>query len=191
MDTLVPHYWMYSEANSEEEPGRWRFVLRAGDGSRQFEASDVEPEIRGERLELLAVVRGLEALEQPSRVTLVTASRYVREGIRHGVRQWRDNAWRWEFFGHMVPVKHGDLWQRIELAMRFHEVDCRWWRIDSPHSVGEVLAPSRRPAEQSLFVAPASRRRLVHQLRSAALWLRQQWRMMRRRVSLVPSLRTG
>lgn len=99
-------------------------------------ADDVDPEARGDRLELLTVVRGLEALEQPSRVTLWTPSVYVREGIRHGLREWRENGWLWEYFGRMVPVKNDDLWKRLDRAMQFHEVDCRTWRIDPAHSSG-------------------------------------------------------
>ena len=213
MDSTVPHYWMYSEADSREQPGRWRFVLRAGDGSRQFEAADIEPEARGERLELLVVVRGLEALEQPSRVTLVTASRFVREGIRHGVRQWRNNGWRWEFYGHLVPVKHGDLWQRIEQAMRFHQVDCRWWRFDRPHGRGESPAgagaspflrgpraggfrssskavaartPPRTPPSSGSSVPRGLQRRVRH----TAIRLRQRWRGLRR-MARWPSLLIG
>jgi hypothetical protein len=103
------------------------------DGSFRLDAEDVEPQTVGERLELLAVVRGLEALDQPSRVTLITTSKYVREGIRHGVMEWRENDWRWERFGQMVPVKNQDLWQRVDRAMRFHKIDCRILRFDSPH----------------------------------------------------------
>jgi hypothetical protein len=72
-------------------------------------------------------------LDQPSRVTLITTSKYVREGIRHGVMEWRENDWRWERFGQMVPVKNQDLWQRVDRAMRFHKIDCRMLRFDSPH----------------------------------------------------------
>ena len=108
--------------------------MQTADGSDQFEAADVEPKIRGERLDLLTVVRGLEALDQPSRVTLVRCSRYVRNGVQYGLSQWRVNGWRWEFFGEMVPIKNGDLWQRIDRALRFHKVECRNYRFDSPHS---------------------------------------------------------
>lgn len=101
-------------------------------------ADDIDPVARGDRLELLTVVRGLEALEQPSRVTLWTPSTYVREGIRHGLREWRENGWLWEYFGRMVPVKNDDLWKRLDRAMEFHQVDCRTWRIDPSHTPEEV-----------------------------------------------------
>lgn len=128
-----PHYTLLSESGKFAEPGRWRFVLTTADGAEPVAVDDVEPEVRGERLELLAVVRGLEALDQPSRVTLITSSSYVRKGFRHGLGEWRRNGWQWEYYGEMVPVKNGDLWQRVDRAMRFHRVDCRSLRIDPPH----------------------------------------------------------
>ena len=139
MSPSTPHYLLYCRSGDRDEPGRWWFVLRTTNGLGQHEARDVEPKIRGERLELLTLVRGLEALDQPSRVTLMTASRYVREGIRYGLPQWRGNGWRWELFGEMVPLKNRDLWQRIDRAMQFHQVECRSWRIDPPHE--PVTAP--------------------------------------------------
>jgi len=135
---VSPHYLLFSESSETIEPGRWRFVLRASDGSRRLVVDEVEPDTRGERLELLTVIRGLESLDEPSSVTLVTRSTYVREGIRYGVSEWPKNGWRWESFGRMVPVKNADLWQRIHRAMQFHRVECRVWRFDRDH--GNPLA---------------------------------------------------
>ena len=167
MNVSAPHYLLFSQSSRSCEPGRWRFVLQATDGSRQVVADDVEPEIRGERLELLTVVRGLEALDQPSRVTLVTPNVYVREGIRYGLSEWRGNGWRWEFFGHMVPVKNCDLWQRIERAMRFHRVECRTWRFDLPHQPTPVMGnvECRQRGWTSVSLA------LGRRLRDALGWL--------------------
>jgi len=100
------------------------------DGETMLEAADEEPESDPSRLELLAVVRGLEALDQPSRVTLVTSSRYVTRGLRFGLEEWRENNWQWERFGEMQRVRNWDLWQRIDRAMSYHRVDCRTWRFD-------------------------------------------------------------
>ena len=133
MNVPAPHYLLFSESSQTPEPGRWRFVLRSSDGAQRVVADDVEPDVRGERLELLTVVRGLEALDQPSRVTVVTSSSHIREGIRFGLAEWRRNGWRWEAFGQMIPVKNGDLWQRMDRALRFHQVECRHWRIDAAH----------------------------------------------------------
>ncbi len=129
-------------------------MLRSGDGDVRLEVEEVEPQTRGERLELLSVVRGLEALEQPSHVVLMTPSVYVREGIRHGLAEWRRNGWRWERFGEMVPVKHLDLWQRVERALRFHKVDCRTIRFDPVH--GGVRGPSHMMQNEQASPSPCA-----------------------------------
>jgi len=161
MSIPAPHFHLFSEAQAEDRQGQWRFVLQAADGSATFEAADYEPDLGSERLELLAVVRGLEALDQPSRVTLFTPSRYVSRGLAYGLDDWRGNGWTWECFGAMVPVKNRDLWQRVDRALDFHRVDLRGHRFDfaqprsaipAPHfsrrhstaAVSEVLLPGRR-----------------------------------------------
>jgi ribonuclease HI len=128
MSAPTPHFLLFSESrrrSAKSPPCDWRFVLQSLDGSSRLEAEDAEPAVGGERLELLAVVRGLEALEQPSRVTLVTPSKYVSRGLSYGLQDWRENDWNWEHHGQMVPIKNRDLWQRLDRALAFHRVQCR------------------------------------------------------------------
>ena len=133
-----PHYLLFSEASQDRCAAQtWRFVLQHIESQRRFSATDSEPseagqEVGHERLELLAVVRGLEALDRPARVTLVTKSRYVSRGIKRGLSEWRASDWRWERFGRIVPVRDHDLWRRVDHALRFHEVDCQAWQFDDP-----------------------------------------------------------
>jgi ribonuclease HI len=119
----VPEYLLLVDTVGAE-PGEWRLVLHVVGGDVELDITDVEPEARGERLELLTVVRGLEALDQPSQVNVVTASRYVRNGIELGLPQWRAKGWKWESFGRLERVKHADLWQRLDRAATIHEVRC-------------------------------------------------------------------
>jgi hypothetical protein len=102
--------------------------------------SDEEATACGERLELLAVVRGLEALDGPARVTLVTKSRYVSRGLRFGMAEWRVNDWQWERFGRVVPVKDHDLWQRVDRALLFHQVECQAWQFETAATTDEPLS---------------------------------------------------
>ena len=160
MNAAKPHFLLFSESNREQARGQWRFVLQAVDGSDQFEAYDEEPNVGGERLELLAVVRGLEALPEPARVTLVTPSKYVNRGIAQGLPEWRHNGWQWEHFGEMVPVKNRDLWQRV---------DRRSISIRSNVAPGVLICPtahrprqsSRPPQSPRHSPPPRSRRRAV------------------------------
>lgn len=152
MSVPSPHFRLRCEGQPRQ--GRWRFVLEDSAGAVALDAADREAYASPERLELLAVVRGLEALDQPSEVTLAVSSRYVLSGLRWGLDEWRANGWTWERFGQMVPIKHRDLWQRLDRAMQFHhwQVETmasapppairsagRQWRFDAPHE------PARPP----------------------------------------------
>ena len=92
----------------------------------RIEATDQEIGCSPDRSALVAVLRGLEALEQPSRVTLVTTSRYVTRGLQYGLMEWRDNDYSWEHFGAVQPIRNADLWKRIDRALAYHQVQCRW-----------------------------------------------------------------
>jgi ribonuclease HI len=130
-----------AECRRHSLPGDWRFVLQTADGESRIEVEDVEPAVQGERLELLAVVRGLEAIDGPARVTLRTPSSYVSRGIHYGLEDWRLSDWQWENHGAMVPVKDGDLWRRLDRAMQVHQVECKLQRrLDGKSEVGSRKA---------------------------------------------------
>jgi ribonuclease HI len=172
MDLTTPHYLLFSQVDRANGTGRWSFVLRTADGAQQIEADDVEPGILAERLDLLTIVRALEALDQPSHVTVVDCSDYLWKGVHYGLPEWRDNGWRWEFFGQMVPVKNSDLWQRLDRALQFHEVECRRRRFDMPHNTlsGGSRVPRRKKRVWGL------RDKLSNWLKCAAAAIPLAWR---------------
>lgn len=160
-----PYYLLFSQADTRGSAPRWSFVLQTAEGAETLRAAESETAANGERLELLSVVRGLEALPSPSRVTLVTASDYVRRGIRDGIEEWRENDWQWERFGEMVPVKNLDLWRRIDRALGYHDVELKRWRVDAAHmpsiDIEEPPAPKRAPRTTARnTIAPPKRKSL-------------------------------
>lgn len=135
MKTTAPEYKLFSVTGTDS--GHWKMTLQTPDDDVRLEVDDCEPDTSGERLALLSVVRGLEALDEPALVEVHTSSVYVREGIRYGLQQWRANDWQWESFGQMVPVKNCDLWQRVDRALCFHKVECHTWRVEPLHAWAE------------------------------------------------------
>lgn len=137
---FLPQYFLYCDsrvtvAQDSQEAleefsglGYWHFVLERSDGQERLEAFDKEPHIHRDRVALLSVVRGLESLEQTGQVQLITTSRYVDRGLRFGLPNWRETNFQWESFGLLRPVRNADLWQRVAVALQFHEVDCRFHR---------------------------------------------------------------
>jgi ribonuclease HI len=144
MQATTDHYLLYTEATRTEDSGpRWKFLLQSVGAVDQLSADDSELNSRPSRLELLAVVRGLEAIDRPARVTLVTGSRYVSRGIRRQLSEWREDNWQWERFGEMVPIRDKDLWQRVDHAMQYHQVECCDWQPDHRTNAAPLPAGSK------------------------------------------------
>lgn len=138
----LPRFQLFVEADYENDSaaGWWRFSLEGIDTESLLDAEDYEQDLTQHRLELIGLMRALEALEQPSQVQLVTESRYLSRGLRVGLPLWRENEWRWERFGEMAPIKDCDLWQRVDHALSYHRLQTRLLRIDGAHGRVPVAA---------------------------------------------------
>jgi ribonuclease HI len=113
-------------------PGGWGAILRAG--RHEKELFGAEPETTNNRMELMAAIRGLEALKRSCDVTIVTDSQYVKNGITQWLANWKRRGWR---TADRKPVKNVDLWQRLEEAEARHAVHWRWVRGHTGHPENE------------------------------------------------------
>lgn len=122
MTVRKPHFLLYCDASlsaarnaSEANVARckWRCVVDGLNEQTRMEIADSESDSSPDRSALVAVVRGLEALEQPSQVTLITSSPYVNKGMRYGLKEWRESDYKWEHFGTEKPIRNADLWRRL------------------------------------------------------------------------------
>ena len=102
-------------------PGGWGGVLLYRGHRRELSGGELQT--TNNRMELMAVIRTLEALKRPCRVTIHTDSVYVMKGITEWLRQWKERGWR---TADRKPVKNVELWQRLEAALAPHEVRWRW-----------------------------------------------------------------
>jgi ribonuclease HI len=82
-------------------------------------------------MELTAALEGLRALKQPCRVTIVTDSEYLRQGITEWIHAWKRNGWRTKG---KDPVKNQDLWEALDAALERHEVNWRWVKGHATHA---------------------------------------------------------
>ncbi|GAA4437378.1 hypothetical protein [Bremerella cremea] len=126
MRESTPLYLLATGSRSDIEGGRWQFVLRRADRKFEIAESDFEMNHFGDRVALLAVVRGLEAIPEPSRVLLLTPSRYILNGIRHGLRAWEDQGFKVERMGRRSTVRNHDLWGRVAQARQFHRLTAKY-----------------------------------------------------------------
>lgn len=113
-------------------PGGWGVLLRAG--KTEKELSGGEPMTTNNRMELMAAIRGLEALKRPAHVTLSTDSRYVMDGLTKWIKGWQRNGWK---TADRKPVKNADLWQQLLAASAPHRIDWVWVKGHAGHPDNE------------------------------------------------------
>jgi ribonuclease HI len=109
-------------------PGGWAALLRMGEKEREL--SGGETPTTNNRMELMAAIKGLEALKRPCRVQLFTDSNYVRDGITKWIHGWRRNGWK---TADKKPVKNAELWQELLDASAPHRVEWHWVKGHSGH----------------------------------------------------------
>src|ERR1043165_4201323 len=109
-------------------PGGWGAILRSGGHEREI--SGGEANTTNNRMELLAVINGLNALKQPSSVPIHTDSKYVMDGASKWMKRWKANGWK---TAEKKPVKNGELWLALEEALSRHAVKWIWVAGHSGH----------------------------------------------------------
>ena len=73
-------------------------------------------------MELIAVIRGLEALKRPASVELVTDSMYVGKGLSEWLPKWKANGWRRREGKSLKEIKNEDLWRRLDELIGRHKI---------------------------------------------------------------------
>ena len=113
-------------------PGGWGAILRSG--AHEKEIWGGEPHTTNNRMELLAVIRALNALKRPVDARVHTDSQYVQKGISEWIHGWKARGWK---TAAKEPVKNADLWQALDDAARRHKVDWIWVRGHAGHVENE------------------------------------------------------
>lgn len=114
-------------------PGGWGVVLNYGNASKKLHGG--EANTTNNRMELMAAIRGLEALKRPCEVELYTDSQYVRKGITEWMHGWKRNGWK---TAAKKPVKNEDLWRELDDEVARHKVNWHWVKGHSGNAGNEL-----------------------------------------------------
>jgi ribonuclease HI len=135
----MPELFAYTDGacSGNPGPGGWGALLIARDGDavlKERELNGGEALTTNNRMELLAAISALEALDRPTTITVVTDSAYVKNGIAGWIEGWKRNGWR---TADKKPVKNEDLWRRLDEARARHKVRWEWIKGHAGHPENE------------------------------------------------------
>ena len=129
-------------------PGGYGVILRFGSISKELWGG--EPDTTNNRMEMTAVIRGLQALKEPCKVRLYSDSKYVIDAVTKGWAEgWKKRGW---VKSDKKPALNSDLWEMILQLLKIHQVDLFWVKGHAGHTENErvdhlAVAGSRRARE--------------------------------------------
>lgn len=114
---------MHTDGGCRGNPGigGWGVFLSYQGHEKTLKGS--EQDTTNNRMEMLAAIKGLEALKRPCQVTLISDSNYLRQGMTQWLEGWKKKGWK---TANKKPVKNQDLWQRLDELNQKHDVQWQW-----------------------------------------------------------------
>lgn len=123
--------YMFTDGACSGNPGRGGYGVILRYGTHEKELSEGFSKTTNNRMELMAVIKGLEALKfDGSKVIITSDSKYITEAINQGwIFAWEKKNWK--------KVKNADLWKRFLESYRKHDVTFQWIRGHDGHFENE------------------------------------------------------
>lgn len=114
-------------------PGGWGAILRYQ--NHEKELSGGEADTTNNRMELLAVIKGLQALKEPCKVILTSDSKYVCDALSKGwAEKWQKNNW---IKSDKSKAKNPELWEELLKLTKIHTLQINWVKGHNGHPENE------------------------------------------------------
>ncbi len=137
--------WTDGSCLGNPGPGGWGFI--ATDGKNVAERSGGEQNTTNNRMELMAVIRALNAARHHSEVELHVDSKYVKDGMQSWLKNWKRNNWRTRT---NKPVKNQDLWMELDRAASNTKIHWVWVKGHAGEEFNERVDTLARTAAEKL-----------------------------------------
>ena len=136
---FTPEVVLYTDGacSGNPGPGGWAFILRHLKSGKELVRNGGETDTTNNRMELMAVIVGLRALNRPTTVELVSDSTYVLQGLSTWMKGWKAKGWMRREGGKLKEVKNVELWQELDELISRHEVRFTHVRGHSGHPENE------------------------------------------------------
>ena len=86
------------------------------------------------KMELTAAIQALKTFENKSKITLITDSKYVKDGIQYWIENWKKNGWK---TAAKKPVKNKELWIELDELIVRHNITWEWVKGHSGNTHNE------------------------------------------------------
>lgn len=131
----MKHIDLYTDGACSGNPGPGGYGAILVYGTTEKELSGGEAQTTNNRMELLGVIAGLEALKEPCEVTLTSDSKYVIDALSKGwALKWEKNGW---VKSDKKPALNADLWARLLRQTERHKMTYVWVRGHKGHAYNE------------------------------------------------------
>lgn len=127
---------IYTDGACKGNPGKggWGVLLRYKGHEKRLYGG--EPHTTNNRMELMAVIKGLDALKREScDVRVVSDSTYVLKGISEWLPNWKKRGWK---TAAKKPVLNADLWMQLDALAARHTIDWQWVKGHNGHVENEI-----------------------------------------------------
>ena len=129
----MPQVTIYTDGGCIDNPGPGGYGAVLLYGKHRREIAGGYRRTTNNRMELTAVVRGLEQVPVGGRVTLHSDSQYVTKGLSEWLSGWKRRGWRTT----SGPVKNADLWKRLDVLAAERSLRTVWVRGHNGHPENE------------------------------------------------------
>ncbi len=127
-----------SARGNPDGPGGYGCVLNYIDGKGELHTKELSAGYKkttNNRMEMMAVIAGLEALTKACQVEVISDSKYITDAFnQHWLENWIKKGWK---RGKNEEVKNIDLWKRLLKAMNPHQVTFTWVKGHAGHPENE------------------------------------------------------
>jgi ribonuclease HI len=133
MNSLVTLY-TDGACSGNPGPGGWACVLIFGESKRRI--SGYENHTTNNKMELMSVIKGLEQLNRPLSVLIITDSQYVKNAFTSGwIENWQKNGWKTKKGD---SVKNQELWLKLNFLQKKHILSWQWVKGHSGNNYNEM-----------------------------------------------------
>ncbi len=126
-------------------PGGWAAIIIENGQERVFSGNDNMT--TNNRMELLAIIKALESINENLELIIYTDSKYVINGVTSWIKNWEANSWK---NSTKQPVKNVDLWKKLDMNAKKHNIEWIWVKGHSGNFFNEKVDEIARGQAQML-----------------------------------------